>query len=337
MKFWILTPLVWAVTSCQLAQEKDTNTIAKIGSEVIEKAEIDALIQPEMYESLFNTYYARNAMLEEAIAQKLLLREAKKLGVGVDSLRSMISSKKMDSTSRAQFVEENFLGNGLVDPDRIGRKVPLESERGQQLLEQAMKRSILQTYIERLRGESNVQVFLEPPLPPPIDLSEIKYHSLSGKGKKNTIWLFADYSCSHCIEFYPVFDHLVRLYGEQIEFRYTTLTDDVSEMALLGEFAGDRTMMKQVNSLIFSGIGRGSINPGEILESAGLSMHAFRKYENNPASIKGIKENNLKLKRLGKFQATPTVIINNRVYYGDLSFNELNEFIKKYCLGSELL
>lgn len=321
--------LVVTLLSCKNGDDESPSLAASIEGEHIGMHEIDALVQPEMYESLFNTYYARRKVLDEIIAGTLLNKRAGSLGITRDSLEAQILNDASKEGGIEKFIKDNFLSDGLVDPERFGAKVALNSERGKRIFDQMFRSNALEKYVSKLKNQSKVEVYIFPPLSPAVDLSLVDYNSLNSPAKKVTIWLFSDYGCTHCKDFYPTYEALMRRFGDEYEFKYTTMTSDINDAIMFGEFAAMHGKMGLINSRIFSQVGESQLDFKVLAHEVGLNYNNFRSFASDSAQIKKVKDNYTKLGKLGKFEATPTLVINNRIYYGDMSLAAITTYIRE--------
>src|SRR6478735_5315034 len=63
-----------------------TDVVALINGTEIKMDELDALIQNQLYESLFGIYYKRKIALEELMAEKVFALESQKRGITKEAL-----------------------------------------------------------------------------------------------------------------------------------------------------------------------------------------------------------------------------------------------------------
>lgn len=305
------------------------NIAAKIGNREIFTSDIDPLIQPELYESLYNAYYARKLMLEEIIAKHLLNEEAKKLNISLDSLMNRIKMVGGTPPNKDLYIKTNLLMDGIPDPQHLGRVVPLESEPGKKLLKDAFESDLVVKYVDSLKLTKNIEVFLQPPLSPTLNVPNVTYHQLSKpNGGKPVVWIFSDFGCTHCREFYPTLKRLVQKYGKDVEFRYSSMTQEVSDPVLFAEYAGENAKFWEATQLIFTS----KFDVDKISRQLGLSSLNFTSFKSDSLKTKRIKQDYSDLMKLEKFQATPTILINDRIYYGDISFSALDQYFRESLL-----
>ncbi|WP_149244498.1 thioredoxin domain-containing protein [Dyadobacter sp. 32] len=319
---------VFAVTcfSCSIKNGSEQEVLATFDGDPIVFHDVDALIQPELYESLFNTYYARKLMAEDLIKEKLLLNEANKQKISKDSLVQQIIVGS--SISLSQYVIQNNLDQGIPDSAFPGRLIPTDDAEGKKKLSKLYREFCVERFVTLEKGKHKIQVFLKPPLTPKIDLSEIQFHKLNSVNSNNVIWVFSDFNCARCKAFFSTLVSLKSRFGNSIEFRYTSLTDFPTESTQLAEFAGVNGKFWEACSAIFrNGDLRNSDVP-RILETLQLDSENFMCYVANQQNGEIHKKNYEKLLALNRFQVTPTIVINDRIYYGDLSFSRLSEYIK---------
>lgn len=320
----ILPLLTVALSECNSIVDRkfDNGIAATAGDRNILLKDVDSKIQSKIYESLFHTYYARKLVIDDLIGKELLREHSTQLGIDKDSLISIIVHDHDTPSNLRKYIVDNHLLDGVPDPDKLGKVISLESEDGKKTIKEFFHRQIINNYVDSLRKVKGVDIFITPPKSPAIDLSSISYNLICPGRDKGVIWIFSDISCTHCREFFPTLSRLVQKYGRDIEFRYTPVTADLTEFTLLAEYTNGELSFWPILQDIYLG------------NMSKDSLFKFHKIDNDdfrikiPSLVKRITENNRNIKKLNLLTSTPTIVINNRIYYGDISFYNLDKYVE---------
>ncbi|MBT1708414.1 thioredoxin domain-containing protein [Fulvivirgaceae bacterium PWU5] len=311
-----------------LSCTKDTaihqDTIASIGSERITVDKVDAIIQNQLYESLYGIYYKRKIATEEYLAHSLILREAEKESITTDALLERelkIRAKKKDTLA---FISEHHLEKGIIDPERPFNYFDVRSPQGKRLLRDIYYKKILQDYIAELMTKYDAKITLIPPLPPRKDVAGLHGFPVSSmNGDKPKIWLISDYDCPNCQNFSPIFKDLRMRYASRFDFVHTSSVTQGSLPERVSACADVYGRFWEVHDYIFERLPFDSLD--FIKASSRLSLTEAQAKQCLAYSGMDARQNDV-LQKLG-ISLTPTLIIDGRIYYGDYSLEKICEYI----------
>ena len=213
--------LVAAACSSTSAQQTrrpaPTEVVATVGSAEITLAEVDdkALEQPaptgvKLSQAL---YEAREAALEDIIANKLFDAAAKAQGIDRAALVEKEITAKISPVSDAEIAawyqaNQNRVQGASLDQVRQPIKNYLTQERMQAVREQ---------YLDTLRAKTAVRTMLEPPR------QKVAAANGPAKGSPSApieMIEFSDFQCPFCLRADPIVQQVLKTYGDRIHFVY---------------------------------------------------------------------------------------------------------------------
>lgn len=302
---------------------------ATLDDEEVTVEEVDALIQSQLYESLYGIYYKRKVALTELLADKVLIKEAKSRGINKETLiKTEVSSKKTDEGLQ-KFIKDNQLDLGIPDPNNPLHSYDIDTEEGKLYLNKIYEQKLLEDYILSLQEKYNLHLTLSPPLTPKINLKGVAGHY---RGKKNSavqIMIIADFECSQCRNLAPLFDHLYNLYKDKVGFQYVHFSSQVTLPALISECAAEQGKFWEMHDLLFRSQPADTLEYYSLAGSIGLDINKLKTRLKNSKDIYVKMDTNIsKLHRAG-ISLTPTLIINERVYYGQFTLEAIKSYIEK--------
>jgi protein-disulfide isomerase len=212
--------LVAAACSSTSAQQTrrpaPTEVVATVGSSEITLAEVDdkALEQPapagvKLSQALYD---AREAALDDIIANRLLDAAAKAQGVDRPALIEKEITAKIPPVSDAEIAawykaNQNRVQGAPLDQVRQPIKNYLTQERMQAVREQ---------YLDTLRAKTPVRTMLEPPR------QKVAANGPAKGSPSAPIELieFSDFQCPFCLRADPTVQQVLKTYGDRIHFVY---------------------------------------------------------------------------------------------------------------------
>ena len=214
----LLVAAACSSTSAQQARRPAPNeVVATVGSSEITLAEVDdkALEQPapagvKLSQALFD---ARQAALEDIIANRLLDAAAKSQGVDRAALVEKEITAKIAPVSEAEIsawyqANQSRVPQGaMLDQVRQPIKNYLTQERMQTLREQ---------YLDTLRAKTPVRTMLEPPRQKVAATGPAK----GSASAPIEMIEFSDFQCPFCLRADPTVQQVLKTYGDRIHFVY---------------------------------------------------------------------------------------------------------------------
>lgn len=190
----------------------DGGNAATVAGEPITMDELNSAAKAQLQKVETQVYQVKKRMLDDLIETKLIDAAAKKAGKGAEEfVKAEIESKAVEPT-------ENEI-KALYDARKDAFKEPYEKVKDQisGYLKQNHQNQARMELIEKLRGESDVKVFLEPPR------IEIDVGNLPGVGDKDAkikIIEFSDYQCPFCKRVRPTIWGLMDEYKDKIYYTF---------------------------------------------------------------------------------------------------------------------
>lgn len=194
----------------RLAQDKQP--IAVVSGQKIYEDDLTPLVRSQLLALKNQEYQLKRSALDRLVEQKLLEAEAKRQGLTVEQLLEReVYSKAPDPTP------DEVKGFYLAQKDRLNR--PFEDVQAQlrQSLKQAKARTARQDYLDRLRKQADVAIFLPPPK------VEVSYDPARLRGDPRApviIVEFSDFQCPYCRRVEPTLKQLLTEYQGKVSLAY---------------------------------------------------------------------------------------------------------------------
>lgn len=319
--------VILLLVGCKEESSKDEKKIAATydgGSVSIE--EIDNYIKDELYEQLYAVYYLRNVSLDEVLVNKLFLEEAKKQKIDVKKLLDKEVYNRLSIDGLSKFRKKMNIDSLMQDPKNPFGSINVETEDGKKRLWERYKKTELANYGTKLMKIYGVHNVLIPPLPPKSNLDSIAYVSSGNPKSSISFWVFSDFDCSSCKAAEPVLESIYQKYNDKIEFRYTGLTDVLSFSTIACECAGKQGEFKSIHDYMFKRAKTDSTSIMAFMSGRKIDFNQFISCVKNRELKSGLVENLNRVKKLGILQ-TPSIYIDGRTYYGQITEDQLSLYI----------
>lgn len=311
---------------CTSRKEETNLTIASIDGENISFTEIDNLIQPRLYEKLNEIYYYRQTALNELINETLLLKEAHRTGFHKDSLINKNVYQKVLKVNLDSFARAQKLEKGVLDPKNPFRLVDINSAEGKNIISQTIYDLFLSDFYKQLRSKANVEIFLKSPPSPRINFEGIKRQTSGNPDSDKVITIVTDIECGGCKYYSPLFDKLYQELNGEIKFEYINFSSSLSYPSLVAEFSVSKNKFDEFSRLIFSSPKPPSDTASikELVAKIGLDISEF---DREIINLEKYAKINKKLLIDNGILTTPTLLINHRIYYGNLEEADIIKYI----------
>jgi protein-disulfide isomerase len=145
---------------------------------------------------------------------------------------------------------------------------------------------------------------------------------------KNSLTIVADFSCPICRAKWPIFNGIFKKYKDRMRFEYISLAPSNSFSILFAECASKQGKFWQAHDLLFEQnvVVADSFFLDTLVSQLKLDekecMNCIRSIDHT----KRIYTSMEKLRSQG-IDGTPTILINNRIFYGDIGNESLSRFI----------
>jgi protein-disulfide isomerase len=320
--------LVMAACDRQKSPKNDEIVATYEGGQIT-LSQLDETIKDELFEQLYGVYYLRSIALEEVIAESLLLKESQKSKLSREQFLQKNVYSKLDSAGLNAYKEKYHISR-VSDPAIPGKSFPLNSEEGRRRLWESYSQWSLAEYCKDLADKYRVKKRLFPPLSPAVDLDSIDYISIGKKNSPVSVWIMSDFDCPSCQSAYPTFSELYSKYSDKVEFRYTHLSAVAALPAIACECADKVGTFKAVYDYLYSTKSRDSLSIVRVATNKVANPEIFNSCLIN-ANTRRIASINLKRLAERGIDKTPSVFVNGRLFYGQLSEKALSDYIE-YCL-----
>jgi protein-disulfide isomerase len=318
-----LGPLVFALL-LTFSVSARAESIATVAGEDISRDEVEKRVRPQLIEVENNKYEILEQGLNEAIAEKLLAKEAKSRGVTVDDLRKTEIEAKVPEPSDDQIqklYDQNKAQLGTQTLDELKPKIKAYLQN-----QGAAGRET--EYIEELKKKYPTTVTLAPPK---IEVSDAGRESRGGgTDAPVTIIAFSDYECPFCKRAEGTVAQVMQTYGNDVRYVHRDFPlpfhAHANEAAQAARCAGDQKKFWEYHDKIFA--------------AADLSSDALK----NTATELGLDRTKFdECLASGKYKAqidadiaagsevgvngTPAFFINGRMLSGAQPFDKFKETI----------
>lgn len=187
--------------------------LASVGNQQLTAGDFNEIMKPLIFEIRYNAYRAKSNAVEIQIIETLLEAEAKNKNRTADELYQAEVLGKIQTPTDAEiarFYEEN--------KPRI--KGDLNSLRADiaKYLQQQSRISLEQALAQRLREGASIQILFKPPDQPVQSIGTSGRPSRGNVNAPVTVVMFTDYQCPACAAAHPLFEDVLRSYGDKVRF-----------------------------------------------------------------------------------------------------------------------
>ncbi|KAA0989798.1 thioredoxin domain-containing protein [Dyadobacter aurulentus] len=323
-----LAVLAFAFVVLACVNKREKKVIAEIEGKKIYFEDVDKLVENSIYEYLFAINEVRDITLNQLIDDKLLDLEASHRHVSVDSLMSFELSGLGKIFPTKRYVHENALESGVVDPEHPFELIPIDSKRGENILLQSYRHYLRRKYLSALRIKYHVKVYLSPPESPAFNFDGISKQTRGNLTSKTSLSIVYNFSCNVCQEKDHIFRRLFEKYKDKARFNYFLLSPQVNQSILLADCAGKQGKFWSAHEFIYSNKLNDSILIEDFAAKVGLDYFKCLECVTDRKTHYDIATNMSKLRAL-EIEVTPTILINNRIYYGEISEIAISSEIEK--------
>jgi predicted DsbA family dithiol-disulfide isomerase len=312
--------------SCK--KQSKERTVAKVEGEEITMEEIDNLIKNSLFEYLFAIYDVRRIALNELIYNKLIAKEAKARHMNVDSVTSLKIAELKRKFTKDQYTADNALKGGVVDEKNPFKLVPLDTPEGQRILEESYAKFLKLKFNQELRAKYEVSISLAPPETPKLDFRGIVSYKRGDLQSKKSVTIVSDFDCPVCQSKETVLKKIFKKYGDKVRFEYVHLSSSVNKSILFSECAARQGKFWEAHELLFQKGENSFFRIEDLIPDLNLDKTVCEACMHSEKVATEINASMERLRALG-ITVTPTIIVNNRIYYGEISEEILGQFIEK--------
>jgi Protein-disulfide isomerase len=330
--------LIWfiiffCVLSCNKVKirdnEKKKESMAHIDSIPVTYEEVDELIKQELYDELSRIYLIRKVSLDQFIKEKILLLEAQKRNITLETLKEQVYLNKINPNSLEKFAKANNCAEVIDELRETIVSHKIKSTKGIEILTCRFKDYLLNHFTDSLKRTHQITISLKPPKSPTIKLENLVAHYKGNLKSAVTFLVISDFDCSMCREENPIFEKLYSEYKGKVRFGFTHYSSYVSNSAIASECAARQGKFWEMHDSIFKPkIIPDSVALFRMAKNLQLDMYRFATDYRNKALSENIKANLYKLESAGVY-GTPTIMINNRLIFNNTSVEEIEKLLKE--------
>lgn len=303
--------------------------VATVGGAAITRADLDALVAPQIAKLDEQAHQIRRAQLDELIAERLLEAEAKTRNLSPEALEKVEIIDKVVPLTQAD-IDAFVAANRARMP---GDPAALMPQIRQYLTEQRQG-ARREAFLDELRGKTKVEVLLKPPavFRATIDLAGTPSRGTSDA--KVTVVEFSDFHCPFCKRVQPTLVQLLSKYPNDVKLVYKHMPLDqlhpqARRAAEASWCAQQQGKFWEYHDLLYSGGPDGSDPTLSALASrAGLDPSA---YQQCMASGKAAAEVQKQVDEGAKFgvSGTPGFFVNGRFLNGAVPLEAFVQVIEE--------
>ncbi|WP_138477191.1 thioredoxin domain-containing protein [Dyadobacter bucti] len=313
------------ITGCTIT--KDENFVAEVNGQKISIQEIDGMVRNSLYEYLFAIYNVRKISLDELINQRLLNFRARRHRISTDSVLSIGIAGMKKKISIDSYIRNNSLHYGVVDEKNPFKLIPLKTAEGQRILHESYLNFLRNEYIQELRKESDIRIYLKPPITPKLDLAGVEMKIRGDVAASNSITVISDFNCPVCREKQSLFEELYKDYKDKLRFEYIHLSSSVTKSMVFAECAAKQNRFWSAYDVLFKKAVTDTASAIGLIAELQLSKDECLSCLFNTYEEKRLTLSMDRLRAIG-IEATPTILVNHKIYYGELTANRIRQFIE---------
>ena len=322
----MFAPSGWAQ---EVRATKSVAPAAKIGDEVISLEEVEQALAVQLAQIERQRFALLNQKLEELIGDRLLAQEAKKRGMTLEQLLKAEIYPKASEVTDAEvtsFIAQNRARLPQGDEAELRLKV-WDYLRSQKVNQQR------QAYIQTLRAQANVTVYLEEPAAARVQINADKGFAQGPKDAPVAMVEFSDFQCPFCKSVLLTIKQLMDKYPGKVkwvfrDFPIPSLHPTAPKAHEAALCAGEQGKFWEYHDLLFER--SPSHSPQELRRYAqelNLDGSAFAQCFDSSKYQVEVNSDVREGERLG-VTGTPTFFINGRLLVGAQPFGEYLKLIE---------
>lgn len=302
------------------------DALAFLDGQPITASEIEPIGGANLTQARLQYYQVQRAAIEEAIARRLLDKEAASRGLTVaDLMKQEVESKvaPVSPEEQKQFYEQNKQRYFANIPEEEALK-QIEMGLGQQRIQQRRAE-----YAQTLRQKANVRIMLDPPR------TEVSADDDPANGPATapvTIIEFSDFQCPFCSRVVPTIARLKDRYGDSIRivFRDLPISQIHPNAAKAAEAAGcanEQGKFWPMHDLLFAN--QQKLDVASLKQHAatlGLDAAKFEKCLDSGSRAAEVQKDASDAEKAG-VQSTPAFFINGRPVVGAQPYEQFASII----------
>jgi protein-disulfide isomerase len=308
---------------------KSGTPAAEVGDEVITQEELEQALAPQLARIEQQRFQLLEQKLDELIGDRLVAQEAKKRGMSVEQLlKAEVYAKapEVADAEVANFIAQNRARLPQGDEAEIRLKV-WDYLRSQKV---AQRR---QAYVQGLRGQAKVSVYIEEPAAARVAVSTDRGFTRGPKEAPVAMVEFSDYQCPFCKRVLSTIKQITDTYPGKVkwvfrDFPIVSLHPTAPKAHEAARCAGEQGKFWEYHDLLFERSPRHS--PQELKQYAQdlkLDGSVFAQCLDSGRYQAQVNSDIEEGTRLG-VTGTPTFFLNGRLLVGAQPFAEFQRLIE---------
>jgi protein-disulfide isomerase len=304
--------------------ERDEHVVATVGSTKITLQEVDEAIASRLFALEQQKYALRQSALDSIIASLVTEQEAKKRGVRVEELRSVLTRDTPPITPAA--VEEAYRERGdtlaFLSAEEARAVLSLELEKDARLAK-------YRDAMAGLRDAANVDIHLPVPRIETVDLAA-DAPLLGRPDAPVLVTMFSDFECHYCREAQATIRKLHSLYPDSVRVAYKAFPLRIHAQAMdaarAAHCAARQNRFWEFHDALFDAK---ELRPDVIFNVAkqtGLDLQRFAVCVASDESKLAV-QNDMRTGRQVGVSSTPSFVLNGRFIAGNIPLDDLKHVI----------
>jgi protein-disulfide isomerase len=323
VKLFLSILLCFSIVACK---PDDDKTVAKVNGESITIKDLKE-DYPELDSHLFKIkeakYKALSSFAERAIGDRILKAEAKKQGIAEDELiKKEVQGKIKAATDKQARDFAKMRGMKEKDLEKIG------IDKVKNFLDMQQERAATGMYMKQLMAKNNVEIKLEAPKKPKVEIKVSKDDIILGNKDSDVVFVeFYSFTCPHCKNASKGIHKLIDEYKEKVKFVFKPLGGEnlAAEAAMC---AHEKGKFAEYEEILFSNSRKlDNENLIKYADKIGLNKKDFSNCLNSRKYQDRIKANSDESGNAG-VEGVPTAFVNGEAMIG-ASYEKLKSAIEK--------
>lgn len=292
----------------------------------ISLAELDERAENALLRVRQQEYELRRQALDELVAERLLEKEAKARGIGVEQLLKDEVDRQVTAPDPDQ-VKQVYEQNRARFGSRPRAEVEAELARAYQ---DRARASYREAFTSRLLEKARLDVSLEAPRTAVV--SPTSAPTLGPEGATVTIVGFADFQCPYCQRAQGVIDQVMKAYNGKVQFVHRDFPLDGHPQAFVAaraaRCAGEQGRYWEYHRSLMAD--RGDMGEADLRKRAAslrLELPPFNSCLASDRHDRAIKEGLEAGHKLG-VNSTPTFFVNGQMLVGARPFEDFRDLIE---------
>jgi len=312
--YCLLIILSFATFACGTG--KNDEKIAEIDGIAVTRTELNQSGGKILMDIRAQLYRAEKQKLDELITQKILAREAQKIGVSVATLVEQEVYSKVTAVTEDE-IETLYKNNK--------ERIPLELKDVRSQIAEILKNQKIEIrksqYLKSLKEASRVVTYLKPPSIYRVDIAVRDSPFKGPPGAPITIIKFEDFQCPFCKQAQPTLVELLKRYDGKVRVVHKDLPLDsihslAHQSAEAARCAGEQGKFWNYHDVLYANSSKLRLEDLKGYASEiGLDVESFRACYNS-GKFKPVVQNDLITGSQLGITGTPTFFINGRELSG---------------------